>query len=202
VDVDLRKKVQFRMGGMKADLVHGCRFLCRELFPEIREDVLLPGGVFIWSHFIEGCELYAPPLRCASPSAVPSSQKHRPRLDIADTHTAFVARSPSRQLSLGELHECFIQDGDFLQLHDEEGQMGACPPPQSREFMSVERLLSVPPLNGEPACTATIGRTRTSLPAYPKSLISALGSDTVATPLHQVGMGKDSEHVDTHACTL
>jgi len=93
VDVDLRKNVHFRMSEMKADLVHGCRFLCRELFPEIRDDVLIPGGVFVWSHFIEGCEQYAPPLR------------------------------PSRQLAIGELHECFVRGGDYLQLHDEEGQM-------------------------------------------------------------------------------
>jgi hypothetical protein len=73
VDVDLRKNVHFRMSEMKADLVHGCRFLCRELFPEIRDDVLIPGGVFVWSHFIEGCEQYAPPLRCA-PHPLPSRQ--------------------------------------------------------------------------------------------------------------------------------
>lgn len=128
VDVDLRKNVQFRMGGMKADLVHGCRFLCRELFPEMRDDVLIPGGVFVWSHFLEGCEQYAPPLRCM-PHPLPSRPVRNTTSDWTSlTRTrACVARSPSRQLSLGELHECFVRGGGFLQLHDEEGQMSACP---------------------------------------------------------------------------
>mmetsp|Transcript_21537 Transcript_21537/g.47254 ORF Transcript_21537/g.47254 Transcript_21537/m.47254 type:complete len:390 (-) Transcript_21537:108-1277(-) len=59
IDTNLRKK---GLGDLRADLVHGSRFLCRELFPEIRDTVLNPGGVFVWSHFLEG-EHLAPPYK-------------------------------------------------------------------------------------------------------------------------------------------
>ena len=143
MDVDLRKNVHFRMSEMKADLVHGCRFLCRELFPEIRDDVLIPGGVFVWSHFIEGCEQYAPPLRCA-PHPLPSRQiiNTTPGWTSLTRTGPFVGGgSPSRQLAIGELHECFVRGGDYLQLHDEEGQMSACPSLQSR-FIHASRTSS------------------------------------------------------------
>jgi len=88
LDRDLRKT---GMSDLRADLVHGSRFLCREMFPEIRDVVLNPGGVFVWSHFLEGCEVYAPP------------------------------RKPSRQLMHGELKTTFVDEAGFEVIHDEEG---------------------------------------------------------------------------------
>eukprot|EP00238_Polyblepharides_amylifera_P013945 CAMPEP_0196574968 /NCGR_PEP_ID=MMETSP1081-20130531/4555_1 /TAXON_ID=36882 /ORGANISM="Pyramimonas amylifera, Strain CCMP720" /LENGTH=241 /DNA_ID=CAMNT_0041893133 /DNA_START=328 /DNA_END=1053 /DNA_ORIENTATION=+ len=90
VDRDLRRK---GLTDMKAHLVHGSRFLERGLFPEVRDSVLLPGGVLIWSHFLNGGEHLAPP------------------------------RRPSRQLLRGELRETFIEAGEFHSLQDVEGTM-------------------------------------------------------------------------------
>ena len=79
--MDLRKK---GMGGLKADLVHASRFLERKLFPEIRDEVLRPGGVVIWSHFLEGCEKLAPPLRCAQREEARGNRLGRERRDSVE----------------------------------------------------------------------------------------------------------------------
>ncbi|KAK3280771.1 hypothetical protein CYMTET_11402 [Cymbomonas tetramitiformis] len=119
---DLRKS---GLPDVQAHLVHGCRFLDRNLMPAIRDEVipriepsltcavllmhgrnftnplsnmlqatkvLVSGGIFLWSHFLEGCEVYAPP------------------------------RRPSRQLQRGELNYVF-SEADFDILHDEVGEL-------------------------------------------------------------------------------
>ena len=50
VDVNLRKE-RF---SQSAHLVHGCRFLDRRLLPKIRDEILEPNGLFIWSTFLQG----------------------------------------------------------------------------------------------------------------------------------------------------
>ena len=59
----------------------GARFLDRRLLLEVRDHLLVPGGVFLWSTFLEGEENLAPPYR------------------------------PSRRLLPGELRETFSEAG-------------------------------------------------------------------------------------------
>lgn len=57
VDTNLRKN---RMEGYQADLMHGCRFLDRPLLADIRDKHLRPGGLFVWSTFMQGSGLVRP----------------------------------------------------------------------------------------------------------------------------------------------
>ena len=50
VDINLRKECF----SQSAHLVHGCRFLDRRLLPRIRDEILEPNGLFIWSTFLQG----------------------------------------------------------------------------------------------------------------------------------------------------
>ncbi|CAN0548631.1 unnamed protein product, partial [Ectocarpus sp. 12 AP-2014] len=59
---DLRKEGS--LDGMRASIVHGHRFKCERLLPLLRDHVLLPGGYFIWSTFLDtGSENSVPPWR-------------------------------------------------------------------------------------------------------------------------------------------
>eukprot|EP00752_Nemacystus_decipiens_P016445 g14701.t1 len=59
---DLRK--EGCLDGVRASVVHGHRFKCEQLLPLLRDDVLLPGGCFIWSTFLDtGTENLVPPWR-------------------------------------------------------------------------------------------------------------------------------------------
>lgn len=87
--VGLRKRAC--LGNLKADFVHGSRFLHRPLIKEIRDSVLGGEGceIFVWSTFLTGKENLAPP------------------------------RKPSRGLMRGELRGLFETHG-FNVLRDEE----------------------------------------------------------------------------------
>ncbi|CAM9943895.1 unnamed protein product [Ectocarpus fasciculatus] len=88
---DLRKEGS--LDGMRASIVHGHRFKCERLLPLLRDHVLLPGGYFIWSTFLDtGSENLVPPWR------------------------------PSRMMRLGELSDIFSGDG-FEILVDEQGEL-------------------------------------------------------------------------------
>ncbi|CAM9411663.1 unnamed protein product [Scytosiphon promiscuus] len=88
---DLRKEGS--LDGLRASVVHGHRFKCEQLLPLLRDDVLLPGGYFIWSTFLDtGKENAVPPWR------------------------------PSRMMRPGELAGIFSGDG-FEILVDEEGEL-------------------------------------------------------------------------------
>jgi SAM-dependent methyltransferase len=50
VDINLRKESL----SLSAHLVHGCRFLDRRLLPRIRDEILEPNGLFVWSTFLQG----------------------------------------------------------------------------------------------------------------------------------------------------
>jgi len=58
-----------------ADLVHGCRFLDRRLITLARDSLVNPGGIFIWSTFMEGEKNLAPPFR-PSRRLFPGELKH------------------------------------------------------------------------------------------------------------------------------
>ena len=73
-------------------LVHGCRFLHRQLFETLPE-ALAPGGIVVWSTFLEGCEELAPPFRA------------------------------SRRLEKGEMRSLLGGAQGFDVLHDEEGEL-------------------------------------------------------------------------------
>ncbi|CAN0419369.1 unnamed protein product [Ectocarpus sp. 12 AP-2014] len=88
---DLRKEGS--LDGMRASVVHGHRFKCERLLPLLRDHVLLPGGYFIWSTFLDtGSENLVPPWR------------------------------PSRMMRPGELADIFSGDG-FEILVDEQGEL-------------------------------------------------------------------------------
>jgi len=63
--VDLRKQATRDAFAQEyqVDLVHGCRFLDRRLISLARDSLLRPGGLFVWSTFMEGEENLAPPFR-------------------------------------------------------------------------------------------------------------------------------------------
>ena len=50
IDINLRKESL----SLSAHLVHGCRFLDRRLLPRIRDEILEPNGLFVWSTFLQG----------------------------------------------------------------------------------------------------------------------------------------------------
>lgn len=50
---DVKKKLPLRP--LSFDLIHVCRFIYRPMMPHLFA-LLRPGGVFIYSHFLEGCE--------------------------------------------------------------------------------------------------------------------------------------------------
>ncbi|CAB1121311.1 unnamed protein product [Ectocarpus sp. CCAP 1310/34] len=88
---DLRKEGS--LDAMRASIVHGHRFKCERLLPLLRDHVLLPGGYFIWSTFLDtGSENLVPPWR------------------------------PSRMMRPGELADIFSGDG-FEILVDEQGEL-------------------------------------------------------------------------------
>eukprot|EP00903_Cladosiphon_okamuranus_P009320 g8890.t2 len=88
---DLRKAGS--LDGLRASVVHGHRFKCEQLLPLLRDDVLLPGGYFIWSTFMDtGVGNLVPPWR------------------------------PSRMMRPGELAGIFSGDG-FEILVDEQGEL-------------------------------------------------------------------------------
>ena len=72
--------------------VHGCRFLdlaMLELLPEL----LAPGGVVVWSTFLEGCEFIAPPFRA------------------------------SRRFEFGQMRRICGEENGFTVVCDEEGEL-------------------------------------------------------------------------------
>ena len=82
-------------GGAPLRLVHGCRFLSLPLLQQLPE-LLAPGGVLLWSTFLEpsgGAAALAPPYRT------------------------------SRRLRRGQLAAALGAHGSFRVLHDSEGEL-------------------------------------------------------------------------------
>tara|TARA_B110001452_G_scaffold224327_1_gene197847 strand:- start:1076 stop:2032 length:957 start_codon:yes stop_codon:yes gene_type:complete len=77
----------------KLQLVHGCRFLHLPLLENLGEETLAPDGLLIWSTFLEGCELIAPPFK------------------------------PSRRLGFGQLRALCGEASGFEVLCDEQGEL-------------------------------------------------------------------------------
>ena len=92
VDLDIRKAGLALELDAPLVLVHGCRFLHRPLLQTL-PDLLAPGGVVVWSTFLQGCEELAPPFRA------------------------------SRRLERGEMRRTLGEQQGFEVLHDEEGEM-------------------------------------------------------------------------------
>ena len=79
-------------GARPVSLVHGCRFLDLAMLETLPE-LLAPGGVLVWSTFLEGCELIAPPFR------------------------------PSRRLEFGQMRRLCGEESGFTVVCDEQGEL-------------------------------------------------------------------------------
>ncbi|CBJ48498.1 Tellurite resistance methyltransferase, TehB, core [Ectocarpus siliculosus] len=109
---DLRKEGS--LDGMRASIVHGHRFKCERLLPLLRDHVLLPGGYFIWSTFLDtGSENLVPPWR------------------------------PSRMMRPGELADIFSGDG-FEILVDEQGELPTRGSTVPANFFACRKRLATP----------------------------------------------------------
>jgi SAM-dependent methyltransferase/rhodanese-related sulfurtransferase len=98
-------------------LVHGCRFLDRRILRGVRDDPLFlePGGLFVWSTFMEGEENLAPPFR------------------------------PSRRLFPGEMLHLFCVEGrddDSKDKDDGNANDGALARPSFRVICDEEGILN------------------------------------------------------------
>ncbi|CAM9310210.1 unnamed protein product [Discosporangium mesarthrocarpum] len=110
---DLRKDGCLK--GMHAHIVHGHRFKCENLWSVLRDEVLLPGGLFIWSTFVNiGVPNHVPPWR------------------------------PSRMVRPNELRDLF-SGPDFDILYDEVGELPTRGSSVPAKFFACRKKSSVVP---------------------------------------------------------
>jgi len=109
--LDLRKPGALKQAFPVVNMVHGCRFLDRPLLLEVRDQVLKPGGLFLWSTFLEAEGNLAPPFR------------------------------PSRRLIPQELAKTFDKEAGYGVIFDEEGTLITRSQPVRAQFFAAQKFM-------------------------------------------------------------